>query len=116
MKREAGALPGRSKLSTADVKSPSKHVKKGMRSRNCWRLLGRNNEYSNQPRLDISGGGENYRKKNHPCNNMRRYLNTHKADSADWTTLRYRHSSLYLQTSQSKALVLEAALRASVVS
>lgn len=98
MKRVAGALPGRSRLSTADVKSPSKHMKKGMRSRSCWRLLGRD-EYSNE-------GGEKYTKKNRCC------LNTHKADSAVWTTLRYRHSSLYLQTSQSKGLVLEAAGRA----
>lgn len=109
MKRETGPLPGRSKLSTADAKSPSKHKKNGMRSRKCWRRLGRNNEYSNQSGLDISDGGEN-----DPCNNVCGWWSSHKAYSADWTTLRYRHSSLYLQTSQSKGLVLVGALSATV--
>lgn len=50
-------------------------------------------------------------KKNDPCYVICRYLHTHKADSADWTTLRYRHNSLYLPT-QSKKLVLEAVVEA----
>lgn len=104
MKREAGGLPGRSKLSTADVRSPSKHMKKGMRSRNCGRPLGRNEEYrySNQPGPDASDGAENYTcmKKTDPWNNICSFLTTHRTASADWTTLRYRHSSLYLQMSE----------------